>query len=402
MSNQEVIGQSVEPSETRYFRGDIQGLRALAVILVILAHAQISHFAGGYIGVDVFFVISGYVITGLLLRQPAGQTFRNLGHFYARRIRRIMPAATLVMIATLLFSFHYLGVYSSLPLLTDVRWASLFSANFHFISVGSDYFAQALPKSLITHYWSLAVEEQFYFVFPIVLFGSAAIFGLRKHRAALSTALLVIVTASAIWSGIETHANPTLAYYHPLTRFWEIGFGALIAALPTAVQLRNEILKAVGGWISLAMIFGAALFLTDASPVPGVLTWWAVAPAGFLLWTGGTRSLSSPSGWLSVQPFRYIGDISYSLYLFHYAWLNLPAQYVLLKYSQTTALPLAARLEQIAAALICAVFSYHVLENPIRRSKFLDRRPWITPVLAVLMIGAVWLTAGLVQKYWTL
>lgn len=402
MSNQEAPSQSIEQSESSHFRGDIQGLRALAVILVILAHAQIAHFAGGYVGVDVFFVISGYVITGLLLRQPEGQILKNLGHFYARRIRRIMPAATLVMIATVLFSFHYLGVYSSLPLLTDVRWASLFTANFHFISVGSDYFAQSLPKSLITHFWSLAVEEQFYFVFPLVLFGTAAVFGLRRHRVALSSALLVIVAASAIWSGIETHANPTLAYYHPLTRFWEIGFGALIAALPTSFRLRNAVVAAVGGWLSLAMIFGAAILLTDASPVPGVLTWWAVAPAGFLLWTGGTRSLASPSGWLSVQPFRYIGDISYSLYLFHYAWLNLPIQYVLLKYSQTSALPLAARLEQIAAALVCAVFSYHVLENPIRRSKVLDRRPWITPVLGILMIGAVWLTAGLVQKYWTL
>ena len=112
--------------------------------------------------------------------------------------------------------------------------------------------------------------------------------------------------------------------------------------------------------------------------------------------------MNLPSGWLSKQPLRYIGDISYSLYLFHFAWLNIPVQYVLLKYGQSTNLSVFSRIEQIIGALICAALSYHFFENPIRRSKVLDRRPWLTGLLGVGLIGLVWLVAWLIQTYWTL
>ena len=402
MSNTELQVEDSQAVESKYFRLDIQGLRALAVILVILAHAKVPHFAGGYIGVDVFFVISGFVITGLLLRQSASNVLGNLGKFYARRIRRIMPAATLVVIGTLIASFYWIGPFSSQPLLSDVRWASLFSANFHFITVGTDYFSQSLPPSLILHYWSLAVEEQFYFVFPLILFTTAAVFGLRRHRAILSALLAAIVASSAVWSAVQTAHNPVSAYYSPFTRFWELGVGALLAALPTAWVIKNKYVVLIGQWVSLVLIFGAAIKLTDTSAVPGVLTWWAVAPAGFLLWTGGSTSLALPSGWFSKQPLRYIGDISYSLYLFHFAWLNIPVQYVLLKYGQVTNLSAISRIEQIVGALICAAVSYHFFENPIRRSKVLDRHSWLTVLLGACLIGLVWLTAWLVQTNWTL
>ncbi|NBV26106.1 MAG: acyltransferase, partial [Actinobacteria bacterium] len=203
MSNNQLLTEATPENEAQYFRRDIQGLRALAVILVILAHAKVANFAGGYIGVDIFFVISGFVITGLLLRQSGQNVVRQLGTFYARRIRRIMPAATLVIIGTLVAAFYWIGPFSAQPLLADARWASGFWANFHFITVGTDYFSQGLPPSLILHYWSLAVEEQFYFVFPLVLFVTAALFGLRRHRVILSVFLGILVAASAIWSAYE-------------------------------------------------------------------------------------------------------------------------------------------------------------------------------------------------------
>lgn len=396
--------------EKRHFRPDIQGLRALAVILVILAHAKVPHVAGGYIGVDVFFVISGFVITELLLRSPdanattAAQKFSSvlssMGRFYGRRVRRIMPAATLVMIGTALASYHYLGPYTSIPLLDDVRWASTFRANFHFITVGMDYFSQGLPPSLITHFWSLAVEEQFYFIFPLILLGVGAIVGLRHHRIALSTLLMVVV----VWSAYESHVLTTgspYAYYSPKTRFWEIGLGALLAALPPFLRQIPGVLAAIGGWISIGVIAYAAWYLTDTSLVPGTLTWLACAPAGFLLFFGGVASSWSPNALLARQPFRYIGDVSYSLYLFHWVWLNLPLQYAQIKYGVVTSLSPMARVEQIAAAFLCAVVSYHFFENPIRRSKWLDRHGWVTAVLAGVMVGLVWLTAYLLQTYWT-
>lgn len=409
MSNQ-VENPTTSSEEKRHFRPDIQGLRAIAVILVILAHAKVPHLAGGYVGVDVFFVISGFVITELLLRSPDANatTARqkitsvtsSLGRFYARRIRRIMPAATLVMVGTMIASFAYLGPFSSIPLLEDARWASTFRANFHFITVGMDYFSQGLPPSLLTHYWSLAVEEQFYFVFPLLLLGLGAVVGLRRHRLALSAVLIGIVAWSAYQSHILTTGSP-YAYYSPKTRFWEIGLGALLAALPPTLRQIPRVVAGIGGWISVALITYAAWHLTDASLVPGTLTWLACAPAGFLLFFGGTSPQWSPNGIVARQPFRYVGDISYSLYLFHWAWLNIPLQYAQIKYGVLTSLSPVARLEQIAAATLCAVLSYHFFENPIRRSKWLDRHSWLTAVLGAVMIGAVWLTASLLQKYWT-
>lgn len=409
MSTLDVTEQYVE-EEKRHFRPDIQGLRALAVILVILAHAKVPHLAGGYIGVDVFFVISGFVITELLLRSPdanattAREKISNvvisMGRFYGRRIRRIMPAATLVMLGTALASYVYLGPYTSIPLLDDVRWASTFRANFHFITVGMDYFSQGLPPSLITHYWSLAVEEQFYFIFPILLLSVAAVVGLRHHRIVLSA----ILTGVVVWSAYESHILTTgspYAYYSPKTRFWEIGLGALLAALPPVLRRIPGAVAAIGGWISVAVIAFAAWQLTDTSLVPGTLTWLACAPAGFLLFFGGSASSWSPNGLLSRQPFRYLGDISYSLYLFHWVWLNLPLQYAQIKYGVMTSLSPFSRVEQIAAALLCSMVSYHVFENPIRRSKWLDRHGWVTALLAGVMVGVVWLTAYLLQTYWT-
>lgn len=396
-------------SEKQHFRPDIQGLRALAVILVIIAHAKVPHFAGGYIGVDVFFVISGFVITELLLRESLSMAQSDqrltsaiaiLGRFYARRIRRIMPAATLVMIGTVLTAYYYLGPFTSIPLLEDLRWASTFRVNFHFITVGMDYFSQGLPPSLITHYWSLAVEEQFYFVVPLLLLLTAAVVGLRRHRLALSGVLALIVAWSAYESAQLTTGSP-YAYFSPKTRFWEIGLGALLAALPTSWRMINARVATFVGWLSLAIIVAAAYTLTDSSLVPGTLTWWACAPAGALLFFGSATLPFAPSRFFATKPLRYIGDISYSLYLFHWAWLKLPEQYAQIKYGVMTSLSPLARVEQIAAATLCAALSYRFFENPIRRSVWLDRRPWLTAVFAIVMISLVWLTAYLLGRYWT-
>ncbi|MCZ7576157.1 MAG: acyltransferase [Dehalococcoidia bacterium] len=152
----------------RKFRPDIEGLRAVAVGLVVLGHARVPGFEGGYIGVDVFFVLSGFLITGLLLRERASSGSISMAGFYARRARRILPAASIVLVVTVLASYEWLGFLRGAEIAEDGKWAAVFAANLRFASEGTQYLNLTAPPSPLQHYWSLAVEEQFYLVWPIV------------------------------------------------------------------------------------------------------------------------------------------------------------------------------------------------------------------------------------------
>jgi peptidoglycan/LPS O-acetylase OafA/YrhL len=374
------------------FRPDIQGLRAVAVILVIFCHASVPHFAGGYIGVDVFFVISGFVITELLLRQPERSLRDNLAIFYARRIRRIVPAATLVLIVSVFATYLVLGSATGGSLLTDVRWASVFGANWRFISTNSNYFVPGVPMSIVTQYWSLAVEEQFYIVYPLIVFGLTALVAARNRTVALAVVLGVAVVASSWWS-IHLSAlnvNPVAAYYSPFTRFWELALGGLVALAPKAWAKRTPLFNAVAGSFAFAVVVVAAWHLTTAVAYPGSLAWWPCGATAVLLWTGQASVAGGPATWLSSRPLRYIGDRSYSLYLWHYLWLMIPLQYA------TSPMAPLSRLLQVAAAFVCADLSYRFLENPIRHSKWLDRD---RPAVGVMLIVCLLLTWNVTFLY---
>ena len=369
--------RALPASEPSYFRGDIQGLRAIAVVLVVLDHACVPGLEGGYVGVDVFFVISGYVITSLLLRQAPRHLWSNLATFYARRIRRIVPAATVVLVATVLAAYFTLGANFNPQLLGDVRWASLFAANFRLIATGSNYFIPGVSPSLITHYWSLAVEEQFYLVYPLVVFALTRSRDEHHRRVSLALVLVLGVAASAWWSFHQTPLAPVDAYYSPFTRFWELGLGGLVALAPSNVVRRAPRLNAAVAVLALALLGYGVLHLNATSAYPGVLAWIPCAAAAILLATGVAQARGGPATWLAWRPCRYVGDISYSLYLYHFAWLMLPLQWA----SPPTSW--SARGVEVAGALLCSVLSYHLIENPIRRSRRLsgDR------VAAFLLLG---------------
>ena len=366
------------------FRPDIQGLRAIAVMLVIAVHAAVPGFEGGYVGVDIFFVISGFVITSLLMRQPSRGVARNLGHFYVRRIRRIVPAATLTLVVTVTAAYILLGANFDPQLLGDVRWAALFGANFRLIQTGANYFVPGISPSLVTHFWSLAVEEQFYLLYPLVVFSLARLTLRRYRTASLATFLIAAIAVSGWWSFHLTPINSVAAYYSPFTRFWQLALGGLIAVIPATWARRTPRINSVLAVVALVALGAAVGRLNASSVFPGVLAWWPCAASALLLWTGQASLRGAPATWLSWRPLRYVGDISYSLYLWHFPWLMLPLQMVHPISSPT------ARVIEVAGASACAVASFHLMENPIRRSRRLARDGWATGLILLVCVALSW------------
>ena len=272
------------------FRADIEGLRAVAVLLVIGNHLQVPGLGGGFIGVDVFFVISGYLITSLLAAEYADKAAKRQGmgsisiaHFYLRRARRILPASLAVIAAVWIASHELLNSLRAQQVQHDALWATFFGSNVNFIRQANDYFAADLAvSSPFRHYWSLAVEEQFYFVWPVlflVITGrhGLTLFGRRiTWRTRLLTALTVVGVASLAWSISETSSSPASAYFSTFTRAWELALGALIAVATTSSAVkpgqRLALLMSVAG---AALLVVACLVIDADSAFPG---WIALLP----------------------------------------------------------------------------------------------------------------------------
>jgi peptidoglycan/LPS O-acetylase OafA/YrhL len=339
-------------------REDLQGLRAVAVLLVVLSHAGLPFLHGGYVGVDVFFVLSGFLITGLLLSQAARDGRVRLGDFYVRRARRILPAAVLTLVATDIAAHQLLNFVRAREAVHDSLWAAFFAANVHFADVGSDYFAQAQPPSPVQHFWTLAVEEQFYLVWPFLLALALLVSALRRR-------LLWIVAAAGVasfaWSVHATASDQASAYFSTGARAWELALGAALAI----AALR---LPAAAGWLGLACIVAAGVVFSSSTPFPGYAA---------LLPTVGTALViaARPGGAarvLSLAPMRYVGDRSYAFYLWHWPVLVIAAGYA----GHDLSTP--ARLALLAGAFLLSIVTYALVENPIRHMK------WRAPTGALL------------------
>ena len=377
----------------RDFRRDIQGLRALAVILVIGNHANLPGFAGGYLGVDMFFVISGYVITQLLLREAHKDPRLGLADFYCRRIRRIVPAATVTLVGTLVVAASVLGPRLNPNLPGDVLWASLFAANFRLIATGSNYFVPGIRSSLITQFWSLAVEEQFYLVFPLLVFLVARFVAPEKRLRVLSISIAAGMVLSAWWSMRISGSDPTIAYYSPFTRFWELGLGCLLATLTTNLPTKTAASERLAVLLGSALLAVALFELNQASTYPGSLAWLPALATALFLWAGANGGSTPLTKFLSARPLGYVGDISYSLYLVHYLWLMLPAQLA----SSFTGW--AWILLELGGTFITAISLYHLLENPIRRSRRLAADGVAIALLLCVCVAASWTTAIVATRF---
>jgi peptidoglycan/LPS O-acetylase OafA/YrhL len=244
-------------------------------VAVVLEHV-LHQPTGGFVGVDIFFVLSGFLITDLLLREYEATGRISLPRFYARRIRRLVPGAVTVLAATAVAAHFLFNKATALSTFWDAAYAFFFAANWHFIDAGTDYFNTAGSNSPLQHYWSLAVEEQFYLVWPWILVGvlTVAAVLLRKSRRSLSrvivaAVMLTIVAASFLYAMHETAASPTAAYFSTFSRAWELGAGALLAVAAPLLMRWPTLLRAAVGWVGLAGIIAAFVLIDTTLPFPG-------------------------------------------------------------------------------------------------------------------------------------
>lgn len=394
-------------------RNDIQGLRAIAVLLVVLNHAGIRFLRGGYVGVDVFFVLSGFLITGLLLSGASKSKSRvaSLTDFYSRRARRILPAAALTLVVTDVVAYRLLNFVRAKQVMQDSISASLFTANLHFTSQGANYFAQGQPPSPLLHFWSLAVEEQFYLVWPLLL--SLVVFGLALRRRGRHTSkrempispnnirprrLLLVVAvigaASLGWSIYDTGAHATAAYFSTFARAWELALGAALAIAATQLSRIHSAWRSALGWLGLAAIGVAAVTFSSSTSFPGYLALLPTLGAAAVIAAGlGERQSRLAVGrGLSLAPFRFIGDRSYAFYLWHW-----PVLIVALDYAGHE-LSIATKLLLLCGAFGLSVVSYAAFENPIRRRRWSSPSRalvlWPASLLAVILVAG-WVTHSL-------
>jgi peptidoglycan/LPS O-acetylase OafA/YrhL len=355
------------------FRRDIEGLRALAVGFVILFHAKFLGLTGGFIGVDVFFVVSGFLITSLLINEHSSVGEISLKNFYARRARRLLPASALVIALTALASRIWLEPLRLKDIGTDAVASGGFFANILFGVRSTDYLQAGQPPSPFQHFWSLSVEEQFYIVWPALLMLLLWKSRDRHTRAIVAVSILSVASlALCIW---QTTQSQPWAFFGLHTRAWELGIGALVALCWKYVEQLPTNFRAVIGWLGLFAIVISGLTITEKMAFPGKLALLPVVATALVL-MAGQHAHWGPQRILSLQPLQWIGARSYSIYLWHWPVLIIAESHA------ARALTVTERLIAIAASVIAASLSHHFLENPVRHSVSLQAKPRLA-----LMVG---------------
>jgi peptidoglycan/LPS O-acetylase OafA/YrhL len=380
------VTQDQRPAQ-QGFRQDIEGLRAIAVLGVVLFHAEVPCIGGGYVGVDVFFVISGFLITGLLWREVSSAGTVRLRRFYGARARRLLPAAATVGVVTAVASAVLLPPLQARTVLGDGIASALYVGNYRFMLQG-DYFFNEMPLSPFLHYWSLGVEEQFYLVWPALIIGTAwlirrvrrrtgtdADWSKGRHRRVrppqcpyvMVLALVAAVSfAMSLWA---TQWLPLVAFYSLPTRAWELALGGLVAL--TAGQWRRlpATLAVIAGWGGLALVLLAYIRLSAMTPFPGTAALLPVLGTALVIGAGCAAHSFGCGRILALSPMRAVGRVSYSWYLWHWPVLLLAPP--LLGHS----LGLAGRLAAALVSGVLALLTLYLVENPLRFAAPVRRSP---------------------------
>jgi peptidoglycan/LPS O-acetylase OafA/YrhL len=358
-------------------------MRGVAVLLVVLFHCSVPAFRGGFIGVDVFFALSGYLITGLIVSEVERNGRLSFRNFYARRVRRLLPAAGLVVISVLIFGVF---VYSPLEMASYVKWSvhtSLYISNYMFIRAAANYFATDIALNPYLHTWSLAVEEQFYLFWPLLIVASLVFLKSKRGLEIVLSLLCLVSFGMCVWL---TQARQPWAFFSLPTRAWEFALGGLASQLSTQ-QLRAHAhwVKAFG-WLGFAVVIASGCLYSSQMNFPGYLALFPILGTVAVLIAGASGIGSTLQLFLASHPLQYLGTLSYSWYLWHWPVL-------LMAEACFPKLTWRGRLLPAVLALVLAQITFWVLENPVRMSSFLVPRPAYSLSIA-LVVGLAGLSAA--------
>ncbi|WP_179187168.1 acyltransferase family protein [Sphingomonas sp. TZW2008] len=346
------------------YRRDIDGLRAFAVLPVVAYHLQLRFITGGYVGVDIFFVISGFLITGILAREVEERRF-SIGRFYERRIRRIFPAMFFVLAAATIAAFAILYPLELVSYGHSMLWNALFMSNNYFLAT-TNYFAMGGETKPLIHTWSLAVEEQFYIVFPPLLW----VLMRRWGRGVAAVVMAVCAVATLGLSAALLASYPSAVFYLAPLRAWELLIGSLLA-LDVVPRLRGMAREA-GGGLGLLLVVAPVILYTHATPFPGLAALPPCLGTALLIHSGrpdpGAALPTLSARFLAWTPFVWVGLISYSLYLWHWPTI------VFYRLGVHSVLGVAEKLALLAVMIALAWFSWRVVERPFRTRALLATR----------------------------
>jgi peptidoglycan/LPS O-acetylase OafA/YrhL len=333
-----------------HHRSDIQSLRAFAVMLVIAGHLFPSIIKGGFIGVDLFFVISGFVITLQMSKLYTANPSTFLREFYSRRIKRILPSALLVTIASIVATSYFLGPVAANEAKLDGVWTTLFLGNFHFHTMALDYFATGTQPSPLQHYWSLSIEEQFYLLWPALFLLLTIKVKTQRVKQIFLLSVIVISLSSALYLA-ELKNEPI--FFITTTRIWELAFGALLAISAISVRVPKILIS-----LSLGVLLLSSILIAPTMQWPGFTGIPLVIAAGIIL---VNNPRLGQAGILNTRFFSYVGDLSYLLYLWHWPI------FVIVKANSIT-FGATEKLSILLLTAVLSVLTHHYFENPIRFS----------------------------------